>query len=84
MCDQVFAAVAERLSDGRPYLMGESFTAADLTFAALAYPVLHPPQLQYLLPEFDELPSKMKKVRCGFVKCGVWARCSGRVLRSRR
>ena len=31
----VFDQVAERLDDGRPYLCGERFTAADLTFAAL-------------------------------------------------
>ncbi len=41
--DEEFAAVSERLADGRPHLCGESFGAADLTFAALAAPVLAPP-----------------------------------------
>jgi glutathione S-transferase len=41
--DEELALVSERLSDGRPYLAGGRFTAADLTFAALAAPVLMPP-----------------------------------------
>ena len=34
----VFDSVGERLADGRPYLMGDRFTAADLTFASLSAP----------------------------------------------
>lgn len=34
--------VAARLEDGRPYLTGDAFTAADLTFAALFAPVILP------------------------------------------
>lgn len=60
--DKVFTDVATMLSDGRKYLLGDEMTAADITFASLAYPVLHPPQLQYLLPEFSELPGPMKQV----------------------
>jgi glutathione S-transferase len=41
--DEELAFVSERLSDGRPFLAGERFTAADLTFAALAAPVLMQP-----------------------------------------
>ena len=36
---------------GRDYLVGESFTVADLTAASLLYPLVWPPQFQYELPE---------------------------------
>jgi glutathione S-transferase len=52
----VFAAVDERLGDGRRYLCGDRFTAADLTFAALAAAVLMPPGYGVPLPQPDELP----------------------------
>ena len=50
-----FDAVAGLLSDGRPYLTGERFTAADLTFAALAAPVTLPPVYGATLPPLDSL-----------------------------
>ncbi len=60
----VFDQVAERLDDGRPYLCGERFTAADLTFAALAASVLMPPEYGVPLPQPEELPAAMAtKVR---------------------
>lgn len=54
--DALFARVAERLRDGRPYLCGDRFTAADLTFAALAAPVIAPPAYGGPLPALDALP----------------------------
>jgi glutathione S-transferase len=42
--------IAGILADGRPYLAGERFTAADLTFAALAAPVVLPPRYGVRLP----------------------------------
>jgi glutathione S-transferase len=47
--------VAELLADGRPYLLGERFSAADLTFAALAAPVVLPPRYGVRLPAFEQL-----------------------------
>jgi glutathione S-transferase len=46
-----FDFVAERLADGRRYLCGERFGAADLTFAALAAPVLVPTVYGVTLPQ---------------------------------
>ena len=58
----VFDAVAKRLSDDRPYLCGDRFTAADLTFAALAASVLMPPEYGVPLPQPGELPVAMAEV----------------------
>jgi glutathione S-transferase len=55
----VFDEVAQRLEDGRPYLCGERFSAADLAFAALAAPVLMPPEYGVPLPQPEELPAAM-------------------------
>ncbi len=55
----VFDAVAERLGDGRPYLCGEHFSAADLTFASLAAPMLMPPEYGVPLPQPEVLPAPM-------------------------
>lgn len=43
--------VGERLADGRPFLCGDTFGAADLTFAALASPVIAPPEYGTPLPQ---------------------------------
>jgi glutathione S-transferase len=54
-----FDGVAVRLGDGRPYLCGERFSAADLTFASLAAPLLMPPEYGVPLPQPEELPAAM-------------------------
>ena len=56
---EVFDEVGERLSDGRAHLTGDTFTAADLTFAALSAAVLMPPEYGVPLPQPDELPGAM-------------------------
>ncbi|MCG3172325.1 MAG: hypothetical protein GMKNLPBB_00473 [Myxococcota bacterium] len=40
--EAVFAGASELLKDGRRYLTGDRLTAADITFASLAAPVLRP------------------------------------------
>jgi glutathione S-transferase len=56
----VFRQVDELLSDGRRFLAGERFTAADLTFAALAAPVLLPAECRAVQPAFDDVPTAMR------------------------
>jgi glutathione S-transferase len=56
---RTFDAVAARLEGGRRYLCGDAFTAADLAFAALAAPVIVPPEYGTALPAPDELPAEM-------------------------
>jgi glutathione S-transferase len=52
----VFDEVRDRLADGRRYLVGDTFTAADLTFAALAAPVLSPEEPFSRMPRLSALP----------------------------
>jgi glutathione S-transferase len=60
--DKVLDEVAQRLSDGRPYLMGDKFTAADITFGALAAAVIIPEDnYGAVLPRLDELPDSMRE-----------------------
>ncbi|MCW3002761.1 MAG: Glutathione S-transferase family protein [Conexibacter sp.] len=56
---QVFAEVGERLADGRRHLVGERFSIADLTFAALAAPLVIPAEYGVPLPAVDRLPPEM-------------------------
>jgi glutathione S-transferase len=58
-----FDFVAGLLADGRPYLCGERFTAADLTFAALAAPMVVPPEYTVRLPQpGDGVPDEPREL----------------------
>ncbi|WP_243809276.1 glutathione S-transferase family protein [Pseudomonas sp. LA21] len=56
----LFKEVGDRLEDGRQFLVADRFTAADLTFAALAAPVLFPTGYGAAYPALDEVPSAMR------------------------
>jgi glutathione S-transferase len=51
--DAVFGDIGGLLGDGRRYLIGDRFTVADLTFAALAAPVLLPEDYGVPLPPLE-------------------------------
>ena len=56
----VFRQVDERLADGRRFLVGECFSDADLTFAALAAPVLFPDECRAAHPALDDVPVALR------------------------
>lgn len=55
----IFTQVSGLLADGRNYLVGDSLSAADLTFAALAAPAVMPPEHPMMSRSLQELPPKM-------------------------
>jgi len=56
---EIFSMVGDRLADGRAFLVGEGFTAADLSFAALAAPVLLPRGYGAPLPSLADVPDSL-------------------------
>lgn len=58
---EIFAKVEKRL-EGQKYLVGDSFTAADLTFAALSAPVIRPAEHPIMSSELRGLPEEMLNV----------------------
>jgi len=60
--DRIYTAVEERLADGRRYLVGGRFSAADIAFASLSAPVLGPEGYGSALPALEELPAEMARV----------------------
>jgi len=56
---EIFQLVSDRLSSGQKYLVGEDFTAADITFASLAAPAVLATGYTVQLPSIEDLPSKM-------------------------
>jgi glutathione S-transferase len=59
--DAVMQQVSQLLADGRPFLAGERISAADLTFAALASPLLQPPEHPLPFPPLPQLPEVMRR-----------------------
>jgi glutathione S-transferase len=62
---RVFDEVAALLA-GRKFLVGDTFGAADLTFATLASPVLFPSPYGVPMPGLDELPDGLRAVVAEF------------------
>ncbi len=57
-----FERVETLLADGRRYLTGDTFTAADLTFASLAGPLLLPEQCPGPLPALSDVPKQIHRI----------------------
>jgi glutathione S-transferase len=64
--ESVFERVSARLemaeAEGRSWLVGDTFTAADLTFAALAGPVLGPAEAGFNFPPRGLLPPELLRL----------------------
>lgn len=59
---RVMQAVSDRLADGRPYLHGDRFGAADISFASLAAPAVWAPEYAVPLPPLAEVPAELQKL----------------------
>jgi len=53
---KVFEKVNQLLADGRKYLTGNTFTLADLAFAAVAAPMILPEEYGGVLPRINDVP----------------------------
>ena len=72
--DEALAPAAQLLADGRPYLTGDRFTAADLTLVALLQPVLllREPDLARLPADIAGLVARYRATPVGAWAARVW------------
>lgn len=75
ICEAAFAKVSERLGPRGRFLVGKQFTAADLTYACMAAPLVLPAEYAVKLPDLEELPEAMRKavVRFRRTRAGEFA-----------
>jgi glutathione S-transferase len=71
----------EQERQGRRYLVGEAFTVADLTAAAMLSPLLQPPEIQY--PVRVELPPYLQNYRATLLRHAA-ARWAAEIYRLHR
>jgi len=57
---EVFDQVGRRIADGRPFLLGDRFGVADLTFAALAAPLVVPPEHPKFKVDPETVPAALR------------------------
>jgi glutathione S-transferase len=79
---RIFAAISNLLADGRTYLVGDRFSAADLTFAALSTAVIRPPEygdaalalsnLEYLPPKMAQEVRVFRETSAGAFALRLW------------
>lgn len=55
-----FDEISKRLEDGRPYLIGDRFSAADLAFACMAAPAVFPAEYSAWMPAVSRLPAEAR------------------------
>jgi glutathione S-transferase len=59
---EVFTVVNQRLDSGQQYLLGNNLSSADITFAALASPVIRPEHHPVYNSQLSKIPAEMVKV----------------------
>jgi cytochrome P450/glutathione S-transferase len=67
--EAAFSELGARLADGRLFLMGDTFTAPDLALAALAAPVILPPQQDGKMPTLEHFPLAVRSTIEGWRAC---------------